>query len=233
LKECVFNCEDEKQANVFEVNIKKLSTYAATKYEMGAIIMTMIDELTDPKMMRPAPYAGSDPIEMKIYELWIAQYIHNQQKLENECKKLYAVILGQCTNYMSAKLKALPTFKEVHTEKDPVKFLKSIKGLTFKFDSEREYEMSLVKALNKLYCIYQTKEMSNTHFLDKFNNLVDVIEHYGGTVGVHKKITSNTLAKHTDGIFDEVNWKLAYTGAQIQQATDKGKERILARMILN
>jgi hypothetical protein len=129
--------------------------------------------------------------------------------------------------------KSSTQFKEMHKEKDPVKLLKSIKGLTFKFDSEKEYEMSLLEAIDKLYRIYQTKEMSNTQFLHKFNNLVDVIEHYGGTVGVHKKITSNILAKHTDGIFDEVNWKLAYTDTQIQQATDKGKERILARMFLN
>ena len=32
LKECTLDCEDEKQANVFEANMKKLSTYAATKY---------------------------------------------------------------------------------------------------------------------------------------------------------------------------------------------------------
>jgi hypothetical protein len=116
-----------------------------------------------------------------IYELRIAQYIHNQQKLESECKRLYTVILGQCTNYMLAKLKALPTVKEMHTEKDPVKLLKSIKGLTFKFDSEKEYEMSLVEAIDKLYRIYQTKEMSNAQFLDKFNNLVDVIEWWNCT----------------------------------------------------
>jgi hypothetical protein len=101
---------------------------------------------------------------------------------------------------MSAKLKALPTFKEMHTEKDPVKLLKSIKGLTFKCDSEKEYGMSRVEAIDKLFRIYQTKEMSNTQFLDKFNNLVDVIEHYGGTVGIHKKITNDILAKHTDRI---------------------------------
>jgi hypothetical protein len=143
------------------------------------------------------------------------------------------VILGQCTNYMLAKVKALPTFKEMHTEKDPVKLLKSIKGLTFKFDSEKEYEMSLVEAIDKLYRIYQTKEMSNNQFLDKFNNLVDVIQHHGGTVGDHKKITNHILAKQTDGIFDEVNWKLAYTDMQIKQANNEGKERVLARMFLN
>ena len=200
---------------------------------MGAVIMTMVDEMTDSKMARPVPYIGSDPIEMKIYELRIAQYINNQQKLESECKRLYTVILGQCTSYMLAKLKALSTFKEMHTEKDPIKLLKSSKGLTFKFDSEKEYEMNLVEAIDKFYQIYQTKEMSNTQFLDKFNNLVDVIEHYGGSVGIHNNITNSILAKHTDGVFDSVNWKLAYTDAQVQQATEEGKERILARMFLN
>jgi hypothetical protein len=31
LKECVFDCEDERQASIFEANMKKLSIYAATK----------------------------------------------------------------------------------------------------------------------------------------------------------------------------------------------------------
>jgi hypothetical protein len=54
--------------------------------------------------------------------------------------------------------------------------------------------------------------MTNTQFIDKFNNLIDVSEHYSGTVGVHKKITNFILAKDTNRIFDEVNWKLGYTG---------------------
>jgi hypothetical protein len=81
LKECVFDCEDGKQASNFEMNIKKLSIYAATKYDMGAVIMTMIDKMTKSEMNRPIPYTGEDPIEAKIFELRIAQYINNQQKL--------------------------------------------------------------------------------------------------------------------------------------------------------
>jgi hypothetical protein len=121
---------------------------------MGAIIMTMIDEMTEPEIMKPIPYTGTDPIEIEIYKLRIAQYINNHQKLENECKKFYIVILGQCTHYMMAKLKALPMFKEFHADKDPVKFLKAIKELTFKFNSKEEYEMSLVETIDKLYPTY-------------------------------------------------------------------------------
>ena len=209
LRECTFDYENGKQASNFEMNIKKLSIYAATKYDMGAMIMTMIDEMSDSEMNRPI------------------------QKLENEWKKLYTVILGQCTSYMTAKLKDIPTFNEVHYEKDRVNILKAIQGLTFRFDSEKEYKMSLVEAVDKLFRLYQSKDMSNTQFLEKFNNLIDVIEHYGGIIGVLKKITEDILAQHTGGTYDSVNWKLAYTDEQMKHATEKGKERCLARMFLN
>jgi hypothetical protein len=58
--------------------------------------------------------------------------------------------------------------------------------------------------------------MSNMQYLEKFNNLINVIEHYGGTIGVHKKITKGILARHTNGTYDEVNWKLAYTDSQVE-----------------
>jgi hypothetical protein len=50
LKECVFDCKDGKQASNFKMKIKKLSIYAATKYDMGAVIMTMIDKMTKSEM---------------------------------------------------------------------------------------------------------------------------------------------------------------------------------------
>jgi hypothetical protein len=121
---------------------------------MGATIMTIVDKLSEWKLTKPEVYEGNDPFEIKIYELKITQYVNNLQKLENECKKLYTIILGQCTSYMTAKLKELPKFKKLHADKNPVKLLKAIKGLTFKFDNEKEYEMSLVEAIDKLYQIH-------------------------------------------------------------------------------
>jgi hypothetical protein len=72
--------------------------------------------------------------------------------------------------------------------------------------------------------------MTNTKFLDKFDNLVDVIEHYAGAIGVHQSITNGFLAKYTGRVFDEVNWRLTYTNSRIQDTTLKGKEKMLARM---
>jgi hypothetical protein len=112
-----------------------------------------------------------------------------QRRFDSEYKKLYAVIIGQCTEYMIAKLKGIPSFKTIHTDKDSLALLKMIKGLVFRFD-------------DKLYKMYQTREMTNVQFRDKFNSLIDVIKHYGGTDGVHKKVTEQFLALYTDGIYE-------------------------------
>jgi hypothetical protein len=73
LKDCVLDCEDHKQPGKFDQKIKKLSVYAATTYNMGAIMMTMVDNLIDPEIKKLDPYTGNDPIETKIYELTISQ----------------------------------------------------------------------------------------------------------------------------------------------------------------
>jgi hypothetical protein len=49
--------------------------------------------------------------------------------------------------------------------------------------------------------MYQTKDMTNVQFRNKFNILVEVIEHYGGAVSVHKNVTQNCLAKLSGGIY--------------------------------
>jgi hypothetical protein len=90
-----------------------------------------------------------------------------------------------------------------------------------------------VEAIDKLYQLHQTKKITNTQFLDKCNNLFDVIEHYGGAIGVHPSITKGLLAKYNGGVFDEVNWRLTFADSQIQNATLNGKEKMLARMFLN
>jgi hypothetical protein len=55
-------------------------------------------------------------------------------------------------------------FKTIHTNKDALALLKAVKGVVFKFDDEKEFEMSLVEATDKLYRMYQTKDMTNVQF---------------------------------------------------------------------
>ena len=56
LKDFVFDCSDGKQARNFDKNMKRLSIYAAGKYERGAEITTLIDELVEVEISKPKFY---------------------------------------------------------------------------------------------------------------------------------------------------------------------------------
>jgi hypothetical protein len=129
---------------------------------------------------------------------------------------------------MVLKLKAMPTFKMMHAKRDALALLKGIKGLTFMFDGEKEYEMSLVEAIDKFYKKYQGRDMTNVQYRNMFNNALEVIEHYGGTIGVHKKIMAEIIAKDTGIPYNEETWMTTYTALQCKAVADKGQEKVLA-----
>jgi hypothetical protein len=54
----------------------------------------------------------------------------------------------------------------MHSDKDPIRLFKAIKDLKFRFDSNKEYKMSLLEDIDKLFQLYQSKDMTNAQFLD-------------------------------------------------------------------
>jgi hypothetical protein len=51
--------------------------YAATKYNLRVMIMTMTDNMTESDIKIPIPSTGTGPIKAKICKLKIAHYIYN------------------------------------------------------------------------------------------------------------------------------------------------------------
>jgi hypothetical protein len=133
---------------------------------------------------------------------------------------------------MVSKLKELPTYQEIHAKKDALKLLKTIKGLTFMSNNNKEYEMSLVKADERFHLIYQEKDMSNLQYQKTFDNMVEVIEHYDGTVGLHWGVLTKTLKEETGKTYDKLSWMMDYTQVEFENAVQKSKEKVLARMFL-
>jgi hypothetical protein len=99
--------------------------------------MTMINEMSPVTIKKPEPYIVDNLVETKICNLQLAQNVKAKGKFESEAKRLYAVIIGQCTEFMIAKLKSMPTFKDIHANKDALRLLRAIKGLVFRFDGEK------------------------------------------------------------------------------------------------
>jgi hypothetical protein len=58
---------------MFESNMKKISMYGGSKYDMGAYISSIVDTLKMVKKLKP-PETGNK----KLYELQLAQYVKNR-----------------------------------------------------------------------------------------------------------------------------------------------------------
>ena len=109
LKECVFDCSNARQAWIFKANLKKLSIYVGSTFEMGMLVSTLVDTLC--KVEVPEPEAVSN---LEIYKLKLARYVNDEAKLESETQKLYALVYGQCTDYLVARLEEHEDYAEMH-----------------------------------------------------------------------------------------------------------------------
>jgi hypothetical protein len=227
LKECVFDCSDAKQAGMYEANIRKISIYVGTKFDMGMFVSTLVDNLVEVEVPLPPTIENRE-----IYKLQLVQYVKNQAKLETELQKLYALVYGQCTEYLTSRLQERDEFKEMHMKKNPLWLLKTIKSLTFMHEGEKGYEMTMAEADDKFRRIYQAKDMTNVQYKKVFDNMVDVIEHYGGTVGMHWRSLITTLESDTGKTYNKDTWMQDFTTKEFESAKLKSKERVLACMFL-
>ena len=187
LADVIFDCEDGKMTGNFEVMMDKLSTYVGGKFEHGGELLIAIKTMTVPELKIPDPAAANaTEVEKEIWKLELVAFVKKRCKIADNLKRCYAVIWGQCTEYMKAKLRATKEFVRNETEQEAIKLLISIKGLIFKFDEKRYHPCAIVDALDRFHKFFQGHEMTNPQYLARFTSLVTVIEQYDGTVGVHK-----------------------------------------------
>ena len=58
-----------------------------------------------------------------------------------------------------------------------------IKGIAYKFESQKNIYLALDNAKCAFYAYKQRPDETNANCMLKFKNTIEVIEHYGGTLG--------------------------------------------------
>ena len=93
-----------------------------------------------------------------------------------------AVIMGQCSDAMKAKLKAHPEFKERHTKADCVWLLTTIRATMLNFEGHQYIFLGLQAALTAI-CNHRQGDNDLTTYRAELENLVEAYESYGGEFG--------------------------------------------------
>jgi hypothetical protein len=115
-------------------------------------------------------------------------------------------------------LRETPTFFTIHSNCDALTLLKEIKGLAFNFNFNDDFKLSLTKATIKFSLFFHGKDMSNLKYQKTFDNLVEVIEQHGRSVGVHSRVLCLILEKDTGIKYNDRSVMTDYSHEQFNSA---------------
>jgi hypothetical protein len=64
----------------------------------------------------------------------VDEFIKREKKLKENYQAAYSLVLGQCTEYMRAKLEAVAGYNNMDSSSDLIELIKMIKGLSYQFE---------------------------------------------------------------------------------------------------
>jgi hypothetical protein len=88
---------------------------------------------------------------------------------------------------MQAKIKSDDSYDTMHEDSDSLALLKIIKGVAYKFESQKNIYLALDDAKSAFYKYHQGADDTNA------SKMIEVIEHYGGSIGDDKALVMEEL----------------------------------------
>ena len=105
-----------------------MSGYVARKYDNGYDIKMILNELKLPTLEKTeALDSMTGDVDKDIYKEYVNAYANENCALTRSAKKLYSLVLGQCTESLRAKMKGKEDWKKIDDKSNSVELLKMIK----------------------------------------------------------------------------------------------------------
>ena len=188
----IFDCSDNKQADVFLHTVKRISEYVGKTYKHGGDMVSSF--IAKARINVPIPVAPvyADPTTPTAEELTltliyrgkITTYLKRDANLDDNIQKAYSLILGQCSDLLQAKLKQQQDWATINDSQDSIRLLNLIRLITFRFEDQKFLPHALYQAKAALYAFRQ-RDQRNEEYYERFQNLVDVATAYAGQLYDH------------------------------------------------
>jgi hypothetical protein len=218
IKGFVFDCAEGKQADRYNTTIREITAYTGRTYDYGGDIRWSIKNEKKYVTIKPADVGTTaTATDKRIWEKEIDEYVQRKAKLTSNCKKLYALILGQCTEHIISKLESLDDFKEIERALDVIKLMKAIKGVLYQFEGQKYEDEALHEAMKRFCLFNQNREMTNAKFLETFQTLVSVITECGGEIGHNPRGIIRALKEKGGGLASATPKELDETKATAKE----------------
>ena len=180
----IFDCSKPGQADLYVTTKEEIEDYVGRSYKYGGDIKWSLENLEKYNIDEPEdlPDDHTNTQEL-IWKKRVEEYVKRDIALTENLKTVYSLVWGQCTDILKAKLEALTVYTKIKKDYDVIGLLKQIKTITYKFEEHNYIYLSLYNAWRNFYTFKQGKDDTNAQYLEKFTNMVDVLEQYGGRFG--------------------------------------------------
>ena len=136
LEGAYFDFSTSYRADIYDTSISTMSGYVVRKYDNRDDIKTILSDLQMPMLEKPeALDSMAEDVGTDIYREDIKAYVKDKCALTKSAKKLYSLVLGQCTESLCVKMNGKEEWKEIDKKSDLVKVLKMINKIVFKVDT--------------------------------------------------------------------------------------------------
>ena len=182
----VFQCYGEgTEKNQYTRTVEELEVYVGAHFKHNATdIKRMVRTMADAMFTPPKDLTDKKTkTEVAIWKAKVDMFVKRKDTYqENKCT-LYSIIWSQCSEAMQAKVKSATNYEDMHDDNDSLLLLAEIKGISYKFESQKNIYVALDMAKSTFYSSRQAQNETNASYMTRFKDSIAVIEHYGGSIG--------------------------------------------------
>jgi hypothetical protein len=181
----VFQCSEEQTDRLqYRTTLEALQSYVkkSLKYpeDLAPLFaLTMTEPVID---MPQEPGANPSRTEDMIYTEQVKQYVKRESMLTSNKAATHAVIWGQCSEAMKARIKTLADYQTKAKANDCFWLLQKIRAVTMELDEKKHGTMSLLDAQCELLNCRQGHNQTVSKFKETLKGWADAIRFHGGSV---------------------------------------------------
>ena len=172
---------DRKQ---FESTKDAIEHYVRLNLTRGNDIVPTIRDMKTSTLSLPSDLSEMDKknsVKVRIFEKKIDAYVKREEQMEDNLKTLYSILWNQCFKQVKIQIKAADNYENKSHACDSLWLLKAIKGICYSFQDQKNKFIAIDKAKTAIYTFHQGTEMTLEDYQKEFLNMIDVLEHYGGS----------------------------------------------------
>jgi hypothetical protein len=152
LKGFYYDCSDTKQSDMYARTTKEIAGYVGRTYKFGGDTRTAVEDEKMPTFAIPedvADDAGKGAVRM--WEKRLDAIAKREDQLEHNLRQLFALVWGQCTDALQQRIEAEEGFAKMSSENDGLLLLKTIKNITYHYQSQKYVPHSLFESKKRFY----------------------------------------------------------------------------------